>query len=168
MLLKIVLLICVIAACTLCGYAISESASRRKNLLGKLIGALRILRIEMYHRRIPLKDALAQTQFPLFHSIAESLEESETVFEAWEKIHKDTNVRGGATDCLMQNDRAALDRLFCHLGMSGCEEQAEAIDSCLYALQELLDEAKERVRQSSKLYSSLGFLTGLALAILMI
>lgn len=165
---RIALMACAVAACTMCGHALAGSAERRRKMLCDLLRGLRQLRIELGSVRNPLEYALRQTEFPLFISVANALSHEKNVSDAWSSVRDRECRRGGKADCLASDDLSALDRLFDHLGASGQESQLESLQSCILFLEESLSDAKERSAQIGKLYASLGFLAGLALAILMI
>lgn len=165
---KPVLLICMIAACTMCGYSLSGAAARRCMLLEELLRSLRTLRIQILHLLEPLPAALDHTGFPLFCKTAERLNESESAKDAWHAVMKFECAKGRQADCMNERDISALDKLFEQLGVSGCEAQNEAISGCILYIEETLTEAKEHRSQIGRLYTSIGFLAGLGAAIVLI
>ena len=76
--------------------------------------------------------------------------------------------RGKSADCLLEQDLAPLDRLFEHLGECSRAEQEEAIRTCIGRMESALSKARERSVQISRLYTSVGLLTGLAIVVIMI
>lgn len=166
--LKPILLIFIVVSCTMCGHALAGTIERRKRMLADLLTALRKLQIALTSMLEPLEEALKRTHFPLFEAVAERLPWERCAADAWDTVQNKECKRGGKADCLAPCDLSALDGLFEHLGMNGREEQAEAIQSCILVLEESLAETKERAAQTGKLYTSLGFLAGLSLAVLMI
>lgn len=165
--LRLALAACVVVACAMCGRSLAGAAERRCRILTDLLAALRRLRIEIGSMLEPLQGALIRTDFPLFSAVAQGLKAAESASAAWLLVKERESRRGGSADCLTQHDLAALDRLFENLGESGRESQAEAIGGCIASVEASLIEAKERSEQVGKLYTSLGFLMGLALAVLM-
>ena len=161
------LMLCVIAACTFCGHALTRVSERRTQLLESLLCALRILRIEL-SGMISLGVALSETHCSLFLSVSEKLSSDKSAFEAWRNVRKSECIRGCKADCLTTQDLLALDRLFSRLGTCCCEEQNESILNCIASLEESYAQAKEHSCQIGKLYTSLGFLAGLAITILLI
>ena len=165
---KLTLLLCVVLACTLCGQALSGAAERRRKMLEELLRALRTLRIQIFNLLEPLQTALTQTKYPLFAETARNLSREGSVGETWRLVRKEACMKGKYADCLTACDIAALDRLFDQLGGSGLETQNEAISVCIMSVEELLSDSKKHCAQVGRLYTSIGFLTGLGAAILMI
>ena len=162
------MVICAVASSTMCGHALAGAALRRKKLVAELLTAMRILRIEIASALNSLEYSLKQTDQPLFVLVSENLASSSCVLDAWMTVRNRECVHGGCADCLSPRVLSALDRLFEQLGISGREEQAESVHNCILTLEESYAESKERAAQVGKLYTSLGFLAGLSLSILMI
>lgn len=165
---KIILAVCIVVAASVSGHLLAASAERRKRLLGELFGALKILRIHIVNASEPLNIALIQTNFPLFVLVSENLATSASVSEAWKIVRKTKCRRGGVGDCLAQQEIESMDRLFNHLGRSARSSQQESINACIASIEDILAEAGNRAEQVKKLYSSIGFLTGLAIVVMMI
>ena len=162
------LVLCAVVTCTICGHTLSASTVRRQKLLSEILQALRILKVQLGTLLDPLEHALMQTKQGLFMIVAEGLPAAFSPRDAWIQAKTQACARGEQADCLGENDLAALDRLFDQLGSNGREGQMEAINSCILLLEGLYAEAKERSAQVGKVYTSLGFLSGLALALMMI
>ena len=163
----LILILCIIAACTLCGHALAGTAEHRKQLLESILSALRMLRIQL-NSMTRLEDALAATQLPLFISVSKKLQFERSAWDAWSKVRHPEHIHKCKASCLTEQDLFALDRLFTHLGICSREEQTDSIQGCIASLEEAHSQAKERSDQVGRLYPSLGFLAGLALSILMI
>ena len=166
--LRFVLAAVIVAGCGLCGRAMAWSAARRQRLTGGILDALRMLRVQVVSMLEPLDRALRQTDLPLFVSVADALAGAGCASEAWQTVCARECRRGGMADCLEQGDRDVLDRLFEHLGESGRTAQDAAIRACIEAMEAIHAEAGERAATTGKLYGSVGFLMGLAIAVLMI
>lgn len=166
--LRLVLAAVIVAGCGLCGRSMACSAVRRQRLIGEMLDALRLLRVQIVSMLEPLDRALRQTDLPLFAATADALAGVDRASEAWRAVCARECRRGGAADCLEQGDRDVLDRLFEHLGESGRAAQDAAIRACIEAMEAIHAEAKERAAATGKLYGSVGFLTGLAIAVLII
>lgn len=164
---KLFLILSVIAACTFCGHALAGAAVRRKQLLEALLRALRILRIEL-NGMAHLGEALSSTQLPLFLCVREKLSSEKNAFDAWCNTRGSECIRGHYADCLTSSDLLILDRLFSCLGTCSREEQSEMILHCISSFEESYNQAKDHSCQIGKVYTSLGFLSGLALTILLI
>lgn len=165
--LKLLLAGCIVAACTLCGRSIAWSANRRCKLLEELVNALRMLKVQSIGMLEPLEVALRHTDFPLFAMIAQQLPLAKCASDAWQIVRTQETRRGRSADCLMERETAALDRLFEHLGESGREAQEASIRTCIAAIEVTCTEASEQSAKMNQLYTSIGLLIGLAIAVLM-
>ena len=166
--LRLVLAAVIVAGCGLCGRSMAWSAARRQRLIGEILDALRMLRVQIVSMLEPLDRALRQTEMPLFVSVADALAGAGGTSEAWKTVCTKECRRGALADCLEQGDRDVLDRLFEHLGESGRTAQDAAIRACIEALETIHAGARERAATTGRLYGTVGFLTGLAIAVLMI
>lgn len=164
--LKLMAALCVMVACTMCGRAMAMSAERRYRLLMDTLRAVRALRIQIVCLLEPLERALRQTEFALFERMAEGLAANVSAADAWREA-RNADRRNG-TEYLADEEVRCLERMFDQLGRSGRDAQEEAMAVCLTALETALTDARERARQVSKLYTSLGFLSGLSIVILII
>ena len=152
----------------LCGAALARGEGRRARTLRETADGLRQLRVQISNLREPLDRALKQSGAPLFALAAGCLEEASCAADAWRRAWASAGRRGGIGDCLTQEDVRALDRLFERLGESGRAEQEEAIRACLAAVEAAADEAAKRAKETGRLYATVGLLTGLACAVLLI
>lgn len=166
--LKLALAVCITVACALCGRSIAGAAFRRCRLLQALIEALRMLKVQSVSMLEPLEVALRRTEQPLFVQTAQRLPSEASAGAAWRAVRDSETARGKSADCLLEQDLAPLDRLFEHLGECSRAEQDEAIRTCIGRMESALSEARERSVQISRLYTSVGLLTGLAIAVIMI
>ena len=166
--LRVVLAAVVVVCCGLCGRSMAWSAARRQRLTGEILNGLRMLRVQIVSMLEPLDRALRQTGLALFVMTADALSEAGAASEAWKTVCAKECRRGGAADCLEQGEREALDKLFGRLGESGRSAQDTAIHACITAMEQFHSEACERAATTGRLYGSVGFLTGLAIAVLMI
>ena len=71
-------------------------------------------------------------------------------------------------DCLEDADRNALERVFAGLGSGGSQAQEALMNEAEAELSRLLDDARKKRREQHRLYTSLGALGGMALAILLV
>lgn len=164
--LRLVAALCVMAACTMCGRAMAMSAERRYRFLLDTLHAIRALQIQIVHLLEPLERALRQTEFALFVRMAEKLAANVSAADAWREARNAE--RYNTTEYLADEEMRCLDRMFEQLGRSGREAQEEAMAVCLSALESAMTDAQNRAKQVSKLYTSLGFLSGLSIVILII
>lgn len=166
--LRLVLAMVIVVGSTLCGKSIAHAAERRYRLLFRLLDALRLLRVRIVQSCVPLDDALLSSGISLFSRIAGELDAADSVFDAWRSVKVRSCRRGGEGDCLATREIEALDRFFEQLGESGRAAQDEAIRACIAALELARDEAREQASSTGRLYTSIGFLTGLAIAVLIV
>ncbi len=165
---RIALALFVVLCGALGGRALSEGAKRRAEALRDLSEATRRLRVRMTSMFEPVPDALEHAGCALFTMVARAMEGGVSAAEAWERVRGKATRRGGILDSLTQADREALDRLFAGLGQSGREEQDLLLGGVAQALEEQHRLAREKLRESEKLYGTLGLLIGLMLALIVI
>jgi len=158
----------VVAGCTLCGKSFASAAERRCRLLFELLNALRLLRVGIVRYSEPLKNALRNSGSPLFARTAEALDASESIFDAWQSVKMRSMAHGCECDCLSAKELSALDRLFERLGESGRLSQDENVCACIAAIELIHEEARAQASIYGRLYTSVGFLTGLAIAVLIV
>lgn len=165
---RVVLAVVVVIGCALCGRAMAHSAERRYRLLLNTLDALRMLRVKIVETMEPLNEALLSSGSEIFAITARSLNQESSVSDAWLHACRTACARGGIADCLEQRDCDALNRLFEHLGGSGRSTQNTALLACIDELELLKEDAHTRASASGRLYTSIGILLGLALAVLLI
>lgn len=163
---RLALAICVALGCALCGRALADAARRRANTLRALAEGLKVLRIHMTGMLEPVQCALAAVNCPLFSLVADAMGEGRTAGEAWRSVRREALKRGGPADALTEPDAKALDGLFDRLGESGREEQGALIGAARAQLEGLLDEAVRKAAEAGRLYTTLGLLVGLMLALI--
>ena len=74
--------------------------------------------------------------------------------------------RGRMLDCLVQSDVRILDELFAKLGASGRDEQNALFSMVLAQLEAAQEQAQARSVETSRMYTSLGALLGIAIGVL--
>ena len=168
MTLKLALAAVVVVGCGLCGAAMTRSANRRWRLLRETADGLRQLRVQIVHLQEPLDRALRQSGSSLFALAADHLDGASCAAEAWRRAWETAGRRGGEGDCLAGRDVRALERLFDRLGESGRAGQQEAIRACLATVEAAAEEARSRAAEVSRLYTAVGLLVGLVVAVLLI
>lgn len=165
---RLALCAAVVAGCMLTGQAFAGGELRRYRLLVKTCAALQSLRIQMLHLMEPLERALRASGSELFAAVADELSETESVPDAWRRALERTGRRGGGADCLGGEERRILGGLFARLGESDRESQRISVQACAEELEGLREDCRERAARAQRLYLSLGFLTGLAIAVMML
>ena len=152
-------------ACALAGRAVAGACVRRAKALAALTDSVQKLRVDMLDKLLPLREALMNGH-PAMRSVAESMAGC-GAGAAWRRSKDALGERGAALDCLTAPDLEALGALFDGLGESGAAQQRILLASAAESLEALRREADKKAREESKLYATLGFLTGLSLAILL-
>lgn len=165
---RVVLAICAVLGSTLCGKAASDAVRRRYRVLAALAEDLQALRIHMTSMLMPLQCALDRAGCALMKQVAEGMRQGCSAADAWQSVRQSAMRRGGPADALAAEDIGVLDTLFGQLGQSGREEQGVLLDASMETVNRLRDGALKRAGEADRLYVSLGFLTGLMLALIVI
>lgn len=165
---RITLAICVVLGSTLCGKAAADAARRRYRALAALASDLQTLRVHMTGMLQPVQYALEKTDCAILKRVAEGMRRGCSAGEAWQALRESAVRRGGPADALAADDLAVLDGLFGRLGQSGREEQEALLGESLETVVRLRDGAFRKAGEADRLYVSLGFLTGLMLALIVI
>lgn len=165
MMLRLIAAALLSVACALAGRAVAGACVRRAKALAALTDSVQRLRVDMLDKLLPLKEAL-KNGHPAMRSVAEAMTGC-GAGTAWRNAKGALTGRGAALDCLTAPDLEALGALFDGLGESGAAQQRILIASAMESLDVLKREADKKAREESKLYSTLGFLAGLSLAILL-
>ncbi len=158
----------VAATSALCGCALAGAAVRRARVLAEYLQGVRALRVQIVPLLEPLENALRQTGLPVFQQTAQNLSPTVNVHDAWKSVVSAQRVRGREMDCLSDQDLQPLDRMFALLGSCGRESQDEALRACAEAMENICIQAQERSAQVARLYTSMGFLLGLSIVILLL
>lgn len=165
---RIALAICVVLGCALCGRALADAARRRANTLRALSEGVKVLRIHVTGMLEPVRCALAAANCPLLSMVSGAMDDGRSAGEAWRSVRRAVMKRGGPGDALTEKDARVLDVLFDRLGQTGREEQGALIGAAQEQLETLLDAAVKRAAEAGRLYTSLGMLTGLMLALIVL
>ena len=165
---RVALALFVVLCGALGGRALSDGAKRRAEALRVLSEATRRLRVHMTSMFEPVPVALEHADCELFSMVARSMEGGVSAEAAWACVERKATKRGGILDSLTQADREALDRMFSGLGQSGREEQDLLLSGVAEALEGQHRLARDKLRESEKLYGTLGLLIGLMLALIVI
>ena len=165
---RLILALCVVAGGTLCGSAMSGGVRRRVKALESLASGIRLLRVHMIGMFQPVHQALGGTECPLLESVSRAMTPGGSAASAWQSVREKECRRGRALDALTAEDLEALDRLFDGLGESGRDRQEILLTQTLEALTRFLESARRRAGEADRLYVSLGALTGLMAALVVI
>ena len=149
------------------GRMLAGAQMRRTQTLEALGSGVRRLEVEMLERRMPLSEALGACENGLFCAAAGEMRKGRAPFEAYRRAAERLRKRGGMLDSLEEGDMAALGRLFAHLGMDGMQSQRLLLRDAQEELARLTAQARSKHQEYGKLYTSLGALSGGALALLM-
>ncbi len=162
------------AACALtvaCGWGgrmLAAAQGRRAQALSGLHAGVKRLAAEMLERRLPLQEALSACGEELFAAVARGLAAGNSPSAACAAAMGALGTRGQALDALDEGDVAALQRLFDRLGEGNVTVQRLLLEEAAEELQRLHGQARRRREEQGKLYASLGALTGLALALMLL
>lgn len=115
-----------------------------------------------------VKQALCDADCDILAGIGSSMTPGGSAWEAWQAYSRRQARRGGRIDALTREDRQLLSGLFRHLGESGREAQELLLAGAIASLDRSLDAARLRAAEADRLYGSLGLLTGLMLALIVI
>ena len=165
--LKAVLLIIILLACTAVGRTMSVQRRRRYGLLGEILAAMRVLRLRMLNSMEPLGILLRRSDSPLFRDLGNSLWEGGGLAECWAQKRRQ---QAGNTPlhCLTEGDLHILDGFFQNLGKTGREEQNQLFSGVINEMEEQQLRARSRYLDASKLYTALGALIGIGLCVLIV
>lgn len=162
--LKWTMVLCIIIASTLCGYSLAGAASEKQKFLMGLVSAVKKLRICVVDMMLPIEQALKQTGFLLFCEVADRIVKERSLYDAWRM----TSDSGRISVNLSASEKNTLDELFMQLGGSGRSMQDELLCGHICVFEMYADEARERAAKVCRVYASIGFLTGMAIAILLV
>ena len=163
--LKLALAVLAVSGCALLGRACAAPLYRRAALLGELRDALALLRIRMLDAARPLPEALEDCGAPLLRRLGAGLADGDPGV-SWQALRRRESVRGGLLDSLLPADLETLDAFFAGLGATDNRGQACLIEEAEGALKAREAEARQRCGEKGRLYTTLGLLGGLALALL--
>lgn len=165
---RIALAVCVVLGCALCGRALADAARRRANALKGIAEGLRVLKIHMTGMLEPVQCALRSAKCPLFALVADNMGDGRSAGEAWQAARAPAMRRGGPAEALTASDARVLDALFDRLGQSGRAEQSALLAGAIRDVEALWDEAAKRAAETGRLYTALGFLIGMMIALIVV
>ena len=165
---RVALALCVVVGCALCGSAMAMGQRRRVRLLEALLRGVKLLRFHMLRMSEPVRQALISSGCAALEAAGRAMGPGIGAAEAWARVRREAARKGGGLDALTPEDLRALDALFERLGESGRESQEIQLDAACAALERSLEAARRRSAESDRLYLSLGTLTGLMIALILI
>ena len=165
---RFLLALCVVVGCTLCGSAMAGAMRRRVRLLESLSQGLRVLRLHMVSMFEPVQQGLRASGCDVLTAVADGMTPGVSAREAWARVLRTQRRRGGGIDALNPEDIAVLNALFEQLGESGRDQQDILLTGTCAALERQIAAARKRTDEADKLYVSLGALTGLMIALVLI
>ena len=163
-----ILALCVVLGGALIGKSMSDCVRRRAASLRAITDGLKRLRVRMTGMFEPVQTALLRADSPLFSMLSEAMADGMSAGEAWERALPKSRRRGGPLDSLSDSDQQALSSLFAGLGQSGREEQDLLVGAAIRELETHLEGAQAKAREADRLYTTLGLLIGLMLALIVI
>lgn len=165
---RIVLALCLVTGCTFIGQAMSASARRRVALLKNWIHGVKMLRIHMSGMLETVDKALRMTDCPAMVQVSENMQNGQSAAVVWQGLREKLCRHGNALDALKAGDREVLDNLFENLGQTGRSAQSMHLQFVIKQLSDQLDNARLQLSECQRLYVTVGFLTGLMLALVVI
>ena len=165
---RFVLALCMVAGCTLCGSAMAGAMRRRVRLLEEIIRGLKVLRLHMINMFEPVQSALKASGSAVLEALGEQMTPGVSASEAWARVRQTGCRRGGRIDALAPEDLRTRVELFDQLGESGRDQQDLLLNGACAALDRQLEQARKRTAEAARLYISLGALTGLMIALIVI
>lgn len=167
---RFALALCVVVGCALCGATMTGARRRRIRLLESLVKGIRLLRVNMIVMLEPVQHALKASGSGALEAVSAAMARNPGVSaaEAWKDVCQSKRRRGGEIDALSQEDVLALDKLFEQLGESGREQQDILLNATCEKLGQNLEAAKRQAAEADRLYISLGAMTGLMIALILI
>lgn len=165
---RIALAVLAAVASALVGRSIALGCARRTAVIREAMDAIQLLRIHMLERLLPLHAALEKSQFEPFRLVGRKLLTGDGALAAWRAVLPLLTRRGATLDCLTEEDLSLLFRFFEGLGTSTRLEQEALISATLAEMGRLESEAGKMGAEKGRLYTTLGLLGGLALAIVFV
>ena len=152
------------------GRALASAQRRRAAALAAFSPALMALKHAMLTRKLPLAEALAATAHFALIAMATRMRETPSLDPGacWREVYERLGARGEAFDCLGREEVGAIQDLFDSLVAHSAGEVALRLDDAAHSLTEITERAKKARDEKGKLYTSLGALGGMALAILLV
>ena len=144
----------------------SNMRRRRSEMLNEILAAMRVLRLRMLNSLEPLGILLRKSDSQLFRDLGNSLWEGGSLESCWQE--KRNQERQNMLTCLHADDLKILDSFFQNLGGSGRDEQNQLFSHVIEALEENQMQAKKSYHDTSRLYTALGSMVGIAICILIV
>lgn len=168
MILKLSLVLSIVICTTMCGRAMSNTMKRRTAFLQSIIQGLRVLSIHMTGMFENIRDSLIVSECFLLQRVGNGMEPGISANESWQKLRGKSDAGNRFIDFLRQEDIRILDRLFEQLGENGREMQKLLIEGTIQNLESVFQIAEKEMRDAEKLYTKIGFLLGLMVAIVFV
>lgn len=166
--LKEIMLAAIPLGCAGVGKIFSNAKKRRAELIGEILAAVRVLRLRMLNSMEPLSILLRKSECAAFRDLGNSLWVGGTLGQCWSVQKKQYLKKGAMLDSLTEADIAVLDVLFDNLGKSGKDEQNELFAGVIAQLEEEQLSARKKQGEAVRIYTVLGALIGIMIAILIV
>lgn len=152
------------------GHSMALYRERRVQELNALTHAIQRLETEIVYGMVLLPDALGRVAkgggpcADLFQRAADALNKGESAAESWMRALEGWRKRSALTP----EDVVPLERLSGVLGVSGAEDQSRHLRYVRSELVFRLEQARDRLPETTRLFRALGVCGGLALALLLL
>ncbi len=163
--LKAILLCGIFIACTACGRMLTGSRKNRVNMMGEILGAIRVLRLRMLNSNENVCTLLCRSDLGAFRRIGAA---GSDPGENWLRQRAELISRGGALDSLNTDDVKALDGLFVHLGKSDRRQQDLLLSDIIAQLEDTQLHARQQLRDSARMSTALGALIGIGICVIVV
>lgn len=165
---KIILLIFIVAASTILGILLSKKYSNREKELKEMKSALNIFATKIKFTYEPIPNLFLEISNKIGGNIgqifarASSRMKDESASDAW------TNALSEVKSNLLEEDIVILKNLGRLLGQTDVEGQLSEIEVVMQFLDTQLENARQEKIKNEKMYRTLGIVTGLTIAIILI
>lgn len=155
--------------CTLIGYIRSSKIGARSEVLSLILHDLRQITAQLEYTSLPIGELLKKIDLSLpelWEKLSDRLSQGKSLVEAWQEVLEE---RSETPISALENDEiAVLNNFFSTFGTSDKETQKQNIKNACKQLESILNEVDKESKSKQKAFFTVGVLTGLALAVLML
>lgn len=150
------------------GRSLSTARRARATRLREAAVAVKRLKMGMLSRMLPLREALNDAGDPTLHQVSVRMTGSVSPLDAWMAARDALTARGAHLACLEAGDLEVVGALFGGLGASFADGQRVLLEETEQKLSALAEDARVKAEGQARLYTSLGLLVGLSLAVILL
>lgn len=165
---KIISLFLIVALCTILGVKKSKKYENREYILRESITLFKGIENEIKYMLMPLPNAIEITRQGLLTNLKDTMGNI-----SYMMLRKNLNASDVAFEIdklseLNLYDKQILTQGIVNLGASDVEGQVNVISLAVNSLENRLEEAIEEKKKNTKLYKTVGLMTGLMIAVIFI